>query len=87
MAWTELKGTRKVIDNDPHHIDYVIGFTAATTESLPSGGDTLATVAGSGTLPSTNLAYEPLVDHVEWVKNVTANKSHIVVVFRGFYTV
>lgn len=86
MAWTELGGSRKIEDNRPRTIDYIITFTAPTGETPPTNGETLSDVLGSGSLPSTGLAYEPEAARVSEVVQFTVNKAHVTIVFRGYYT-
>ena len=86
-AWKELKGTRQPEDAPPHHMDYVITFTAATGEALPAGGEKIADITGSGTLPSTGLDAEPEAVQVSARIYATPTKDHVTVRFRGLYAV
>jgi hypothetical protein len=85
MAWKEMSGTRRIEDAAPSHVDYIITFDGATTDTVPTNGNTLATILGSGTLPSTGLDAEPTAVQVSYVKKFTQNKSKATVRFRGFY--
>ncbi len=86
MAWKEMKGSRKIEDRPPHYIDYIITFTGAQGDAVPTGGQLITNILGSGTLPNTNLAYEPEVIAVGTVQYATPNYKHVTVRFRGVYS-
>lgn len=85
MAWEELKGSRRVEDNKPTTIDYIITFEGTTSDSAPSGGDSYSDVTSSGSLSDTGLWREPVAVSVGHVKYKTDQKANVTVRFRGHY--
>ncbi|MBS3821710.1 MAG: hypothetical protein KGY81_08110 [Phycisphaerae bacterium] len=85
MAWSEVKGSRRIEDSQPNTIDYVITFEAGTSETIPSCGNTYSDVTGSGSLSSTDLWREPVAVSVGELKYKTAATANVTVRFRGHY--
>ena len=85
MAWKQMSGKKTVEDSNPSYIDYVITFIAATTETIPSQGDTLADVLGSGTLGDEGLLGEPEAIQISDVVKATVGQDMVTIRFRGFY--
>ena len=87
MAWSELKGTRRIVDRQPHYIDYIITFQGvAASDTIPEPGDTYSDIVGSGSLPSTNLVSEPQAEEVSQIYRATNLKTRVTVRFRGEYS-
>lgn len=90
MAWQEMTGTRRIIDNYPRYIDYTITFQGGPSDTAPRPGATYSGVTGSGSLPFSpaiaNMTFEPQADQVSRIHKVTPNKSRVTVRFRGYYT-
>tara|TARA_Y100000310_G_scaffold343562_1_gene451812 strand:+ start:231 stop:1670 length:1440 start_codon:yes stop_codon:yes gene_type:complete len=83
--WQELSGTRTVLDSDPQTIRYEIRFTASTGTALPTAGQTISDVIGSGSLTSTNLDREPDIVSVSARIKATVLKDHVVCVFQAHH--
>lgn len=84
MAWKEMAGTRRVEDNKPHHIDYIITFTAPTAETIPAAGCLIGAIT-TGNLPTTGVDSEPEAVQISEVVLATPTKAHVTVRFRALY--
>ncbi len=83
--WQELSGARNVSDTDPQTIQYRISFLANTGTALPSAGDTISDVIGSGSLSSTGLDREPVVVHIGARIKATVLRDIVTLVFQAHH--
>ena len=83
--WSELSESRQLDDHEPDYIDYVIDFIGAWNATVPTIDDTYATLAGSGSLPSTGLDTEPKVVHHSEKVRITDDLARVRVRFRAWY--
>ena len=89
MAWVERMADREVRDSYPDFVDFLITVEESTaTDTPPKGGQTYATVCGSGTLgTSSNYAGgEPRVFGEAAMKKYDPGKASVARLrFRGYY--
>jgi len=83
--WSELSGTRRIIDTDPQTIRYQITFTAATGSAIPANGSVYSDFTGAGTLTSTDLDREPVLVHMDDRVKATILKDHVTCVFQAHH--
>ena len=82
--WSELTGTRKVLDTDPQTLGYEITFTGLTASARPTNGQTYLQVTGRASgFTTAGLDREPVAVHVSQVKKATILKSHVTVRFEA----
>jgi len=97
VAWKELRGTRRVEDNAPHYVDWIITFGGTVgTEVKPNPGDTITNIIGTKSLPTGTgaggdgvngdlLDATPRAVQVSQVHRVTPSETRVTVRFRAWY--
>jgi len=92
MAWSELLGSRRILDENPNYVDYVVTFTGAQADTLKAGGKLYSDWTDSTTnKPDTtgpggiSLDGEPVQVQISAQQNATPTKQHVTVRFRGHY--
>ena len=84
--WSELSGTRRILDSDPQTLRYEIKFTGAADVARPANGSTYAEVTGNSSgFDTTALDREPVSVSTSQVMKATTNKAHVTIVFQAHH--